>query len=94
MATNGIGPNLSEGLSKLREKAELRATLGAFEWAEKPTEVISDNDWVVKGTYVITMGNGNPEDAHPDSWARMKVSIRRLGVGGAAIRWTKGHATQ
>ena len=71
------------GIEQTAGRAELRAALGAFEWAEEPTEVISDNDWVVKGTNVIIMGNGNPEGAHQDLWARMKLGIRRLGDWGS-----------
>ena len=82
------------GVEQTAGRAELRAALGAFEWAEEPTEVTSDNDWVVKGTYAIIMGGGNPQDAYQDLWVRMRGAINRLGPGGSAIRWTKGHATQ
>ena len=82
------------GVEQTAGRAELRAALGAFEWAEESTEVISDNDRVVKGTYAITMGGGNSQGAHQDLWVRMRGPINRLGPGGSAIRWTKGHATQ
>ena len=82
------------GVEPFAGRAELRLALAAFEWAEEPTEVVSDNDWVVKGTYRIIMGQGRPEGAHQDLWIRMEAAIRKMGNGAAAIRWTKGHATQ
>ena len=75
-------------------RAELRAALAAFEWAREPTEVVSDNDRVVKGTYRVILGGSKPGGAHQDLWDRMGAAIKKLGAGGASIRWTKGHATQ
>ena len=82
------------GIEQTAGRAELRAALEAFELAEEPTEVVSDNDWVVKGTYRIIMGQGKPEGAHQDLWTRMEAAISKLGRGATGIRWTKGHATQ
>ena len=82
------------GVEQTAGRAELRAALEAFELADEATEVVSDNDWVVKGTYRIIMGQGRPEGAHQDLWIRMEAAISKLGRGAAGIRWTKGHATQ
>ena len=95
---HGISANPSPHTQSSDRAEGVWAALLALQVAREPTDIRSDNDYVIKGIKTISdyIAGIIPKPhfkSHADLWRRIECHMQRLGLEGVCAMWAKGHAS-